>query len=91
MVRLCAAKPTEFKLFAPQAKRVSLAGSFNNWDAKKLSARKDSKGNWIAKTNLKPGNYEYKFVVDGSWTNDPGCNRCVPNGVGSCNCVIEVK
>ncbi len=91
MVRLCAAKSTEFKLFAPQARRVSLAGSFNNWDAKKLTARKDAKGNWAVKTNLKPGSYEYKFVVDGSWVNDPGCNRCVSNNLGSQNCVIEIK
>ena len=91
MVRLYAAKPTEFKFYAPQAKRVSLAGSFNNWDAKKLSAKKDSKGSWAVKVNLKPGKYEYKFLVDGSCLNDPSCNRCVPNGLGSQNCVVEIR
>ncbi len=91
MARLIKAKPTEFKLHAPQAKRVSLAGSFNNWDAKSLSAKKDSKGNWGVKVALKPGRYEYKFVVDGSWLNDPSCNACVPNGFGSQNCIKEIK
>ena len=91
MVRLSSAKPTEFKFYAPQAKRVSLTGSFNNWNTKALSAKKDSKGNWAAKVNLKPGRYEYKFFVDGSWLNDPRCNRCVTNSFGTQNCTIEIK
>lgn len=91
MARIMSAKPTEFRFYAPQAKRVSLAGSFNNWDTKRLSAKKDSKGNWTVKVNLKPGRYEYKFVVDGSWLNDPRCTCCVPNSLGSQNCLVEVK
>jgi len=91
MVRTAGAKITEFKLYAPQAKKVSLAGSFNNWDPKGLSAKKDSRGNWMAKASLKPGRHEYKFMVDGSWMNDPRCTACVPNSFGSHNCVIEVK
>lgn len=91
MARIASARPTEFKLYAPQAKRVSLVGSFNNWDTKAISAKKDSKGNWAAKTNLKPGRYEYKFFVDGSWLNDPRCNSYVANAFGSQNCVVEVK
>jgi 1,4-alpha-glucan branching enzyme len=91
MVRICASRLTEFKFYAPQAKRVSLAGSFNNWDTKKLLAKKDSRGNWSAKVNLKPGRYEYKFFVDGSWLSDPRCSSCVTNSFGSQNCVIEVK
>lgn len=85
------ARTAEFTLWAPQAKRVHLAGSFNNWDANALSARRDSKGNWIAKVNLNPGRYEYKFFVDGSWFNDPKCTSCVSNNFGTKNCVVEVK
>ena len=86
-----AARPTEFKFYAPQAKKVSLAGTFNNWDTRKLGAKKDSKGNWSVKLNLKPGRYEYKFFVDGAWLNDPSCTSCVTNSFGSQNCLIEVK
>ena len=86
-----AAKTAEFKLYAPQAKKVSLVGSFNNWDTKSLSANKDSRGNWTAKANLKPGRHEYKFFVDGSWINDPNCSQLVPNSFGSQNCVVELK
>jgi 1,4-alpha-glucan branching enzyme len=91
MARLLGTKPMEFKLYAPQAKRVSLAGSFNNWDTKKLMAKKDSRGSWTAKARLKPGRYEYKFFVDGSWTNDPCCTAYVTNSFGSQNCVVEIR
>ena len=84
-------KPTEFKLYAPAAKKVTVAGSFNKWDTKKLLAKKDSKGNWSAKVALKPGRHEYKFIVDENWTNDPRCTACVTNAFGSHNCVVEVK
>ncbi len=84
-------KPIEFKFYAPQARRVSLAGSFNSWDTRMLAAKKDSKGNWTAKVNLKPGRHEYKFFVDGSWLNDPHCTSCVSNSFGTQNCTLEVK
>jgi 1,4-alpha-glucan branching enzyme len=86
-----AKKIVRFKLYAPQARRVSLAGNFNNWDTNSLFAKKDKSGDWIVSVNLNTGKYEYKFVVDGSWMNDPACKSCVPNNVGSTNCVLVVK
>ncbi|MCX5696011.1 MAG: hypothetical protein NTW18_05105 [Candidatus Omnitrophica bacterium] len=91
MVRSMGSKTVEFKLYAPKAKKVTLAGSFNKWDIKKSSAKSDSKGNWLVKANLKPGRHEYKFWVDGAWINDPRCTACVPNAFGTSNCVMEVK
>lgn len=91
MVKSVSEKAVEFKFYAPQAKKVSLAGSFNKWDIKKTLAKKDSKGNWSAKVSLKPGKYEYKFFVDGNWANDPRCSSCVSNSFGSQNCILEVK
>ncbi len=91
MNRILKAKSTELQLFAPQAKRVSLAGSFNGWDTKSLTAKKDLKGNWAVKLSLKPGRYEYKFVVDGSWLTDPKCSSLTSNAFGTQNCLLEVK
>lgn len=91
MPRTVVTKPVGFKLYAPDAKKVAVAGSFNKWNTNKLVAKKDSKGNWVAKVALKPGRHEYKFVVDETWTNDPNCTSCVANSLGSHNCVIEVK
>ncbi|RJO64609.1 MAG: glycoside hydrolase [Candidatus Omnitrophota bacterium] len=81
----------EFKLHAPQAKRVSLVGTFNNWDIKANPAKKDSTGNWMLKVSLKPGKYEYKFYVDGSWINDPRCASAVYNPFGTQNSIVEIK
>jgi 1,4-alpha-glucan branching enzyme len=91
MPRTTGTKPVEFKLYAPTAKKVVVAGSFNRWNTKKLLAKRDSKGNWIAKVALKPGRHEYKFIVDDSWTNDPHCTTCVANAFGSHNCLVEVR
>ena len=91
MAKKLATKPTEFRIYAPQAKRVNLVGSFNNWDTKTVSAKKDSKGTWAVKVSLKPGTYEYKFLVDGSWLNDPRCTTYANNTFGGQNCVMEVK
>ncbi len=85
------AKETTFKLYAPNAKKVSVAGTFNNWDIKKLTAKKDTKGNWNIAVSLKPGRYEYKFIVDGSWITDPGNTNTVGNALGTVNSVVDVK
>lgn len=92
MTRLMSsAKAVEFKLSAPSAKKVSIAGSFNSWDPNALPAKKDTKGNWKIKTTLKSGRYEYKFFVDGNWISDPKCKSYAYNPFGTQNCIIEVK
>lgn len=90
MARTLSSKSVEFKLLAPAAKKVSLAGSFNNWKPK-ATLKKSLKGDWSAKINLKPGRYEYKFVVDGNWINDPSSPQAVGNPFGTQNSVIEIK
>ena len=91
MPKISSTKDAAFRLYAPQAKKVSVAGNFNNWSATKLMAKKDNKGNWMAATKLRPGRYEYKFVVDGNWINDPQCTWMTNNNFGSQNCVIEIR
>ncbi len=91
MARILKSVSAELKFHAPQARRVNLAGTFNDWDTKKTSVKKAGDGTWVAKLSLKPGRYEYKFVVDGNWVNDPSCRACVPNAFGSHNCVLDIK
>ena len=91
MSRIAETKPTEFKLYAPGAKKVVVAGSFNKWDTKKLLAKKDSKGSWAAKVALKPGRHEYKFIVDGKWITDPANELWEANGYGNSNSVIWIE
>jgi 1,4-alpha-glucan branching enzyme len=91
MAKTKSKKEVEFKYHAPSARSVKLAGDFNNWDSQSLSAKKDKKGIWRVKLVLTPGSYQYKFLVDGQWQNDPSCASCVPNSFGSLNCKIDVR
>ncbi|MEO6168911.1 MAG: glycogen-binding domain-containing protein [Chitinophagales bacterium] len=52
------------------ANNVILSGSFNDWNAGELSMTRTSTG-WQIPYVLAPGNYEYKFIVDGKWITDP--------------------
>ncbi len=83
-------KKVPFEFPAPDAQKVYLAGDFNNWDTS-ASLMKKEKGIWKTTVSLKPGRYEYRFLVDGNWENDPSCCDCVPNEFGSQNCVRIVE
>ncbi|MFH0925876.1 MAG: hypothetical protein V1872_09675 [bacterium] len=84
-------KRISFVLDAPHAVKVMIAGSFNSWDPSATTLVKDKvDGKWKTKLALGSGRYEYKFVVDGNWINDPNTNNKVTNLFGSENSVIEV-
>jgi 1,4-alpha-glucan branching enzyme len=51
------------------ARQVILAGNFNKWNPTELLMEKTSTG-WELPYSLSPGNYEYKFIVDGRWMID---------------------
>ena len=81
---------TEFKLFAPEAEKVFIAGDFNNWDPEKYPMRKLKSGICKKKIKLKPGCYEYLFIVDGKWQKDPENELSRPNPFGGENSVIVI-
>ena len=83
-------KRVTFKLIAPEAEQVILAGSFNGWENGATSLKRDAKGIWKTQVSLSPGRYEYRFRVDGHWRDDPECPSRIPNTFGSENCIIEV-
>jgi chromosome partitioning protein len=60
-----------FSLAAPEAKEVFLAGDFNDWKLDDSSRMQQENGSWSKKVNLKSGQYRYRFVIDGNWTEDP--------------------
>jgi hypothetical protein len=53
--------------------------------------KKDKKGIWKTTISLKPGRYEYRFIADDNWENDPSCAGCVPNEFGTLNCIKIVE
>ena len=79
-----------FEYFAPEAKQVYLAGTFNNWNTGTTALRKEKSGRWQIEMALQPGKYEYRYLVDGSWQNDQRPVGCVKNSFGGSNCVLEV-
>jgi 1,4-alpha-glucan branching enzyme len=83
--------PVAFTLTAPEAKEVYVAGSFNDWDAHCTPLLKGLNGEWSEHLPLKPGKYEYRFVVDGMWKEDPAALASVPNPFGSNNSVVTVR
>lgn len=86
-------KKTEetFKLEAPQAALVSLAGSFNEWDPTAILLEPEGDGMWSCTLAIEPGEYEYRFVVDGVWCDDPANSLRRPNGFGTENCVLIIE
>jgi len=78
-----------FSLEASEAKEVVLMGDFNDWSPEKHPMRKDENGTWKKRVILSPGNYEYKFLVDGQWKEDPRNNLRCPNRFGSYNSFIR--
>jgi 1,4-alpha-glucan branching enzyme len=79
-----------FKLEASGAKEAILVGEFNSWDANKHIMKRDNKGRWSKIVTLSPGRYEYKFLVDGVWQNDPSNDQVVPNSFGTLNNFLNV-
>ena len=65
------AEPVVFSIAAPDAKQVFLAGEMTDWDAGKRAMQRDASGIWRTSLDLEPGEYLYKFVVDGRWVQDP--------------------
>jgi hypothetical protein len=85
--------PVEIALqyHCPDAQSVCVAGDFNDWSplSTPMSRRGDG-GWWETRLTLRPGRYEYKFVVDGEWRHDPETPERVVNELGSFNSVLEV-
>ena len=84
-------KKATFKFMAPEAQSVLLAGDFNAWEPESHPLKKTSNGLWKANLSLSPGRYEYRFLVDGQWQNDPECKSYASNPYGSENCIINLK
>jgi len=63
-------EPTVFTLDAfAYANEVYLAGDFNNWRRNEIKLTRENKV-WKCQYVLAPGNYLYKYVVDGNWIED---------------------
>ncbi|MGB6220038.1 glycogen-binding domain-containing protein [Haloferula sp.] len=91
-------KKVEFSCIALKAKSVFLAGTFNDWNPESIPLKFATNGKWSTRLDLAPGRYEFKFIVDGQWCCEPGCEheykgckKCCANEMGTMNRFIEVS
>lgn len=84
-------KPTcRVKFIAPKplvddAKKIYLAGDFNQWAFETTPLRKQKNGDLATTLELEVGNeYSYRYVLDGErWENDFTADKYIPNGVSA--------
>ncbi|HET9440486.1 MAG TPA: glycogen-binding domain-containing protein [Longimicrobiales bacterium] len=79
----------EFRLEAPDAHQVQLAGNFSDWKPVHTLTRGGA-GTWTVVVPMTPGVHSYGFVVDGKrWVPDPMA-PAVSDGFGGVNSQIAV-
>jgi hypothetical protein len=83
-------KMTEFHLEAPFAESVKLAADFTDWERFPLDLIKSEDGVWYTNVPLPPGQYAYRFIVDGQRCDDPHPAELVPDPAGNVNAVVNV-
>lgn len=93
-------KVVEISCSTSNAREVFVAGTFNNWHPNLTPMESKGGGVWSTTLRLKPGTYEYKFLIDGEWSCKPGLHEfdpslselpdCVHNVYGTMNRKLEV-
>ena len=80
----------QFEIAAHDATEVRLLGDFNGWKLSAHIMKKNGSGMWRKTVMLPPGTYEYKFLVDGCWVNDPQNDSVCFNSYGTANNLIRI-
>ena len=82
----------ELKFFtlSENPKTVAVAGDFSDWNSLQMEKKDDN--SWVITLRVKPGKYQYSFVINGDeWVPDPGSPRQVEDGFGGVNSVLVVN
>jgi len=81
-----------FSILAEDAKKVSLVGSFNEWNAKATPLKKLKNGTFKGAVDLDTNNsYEFKYLVDGAFVNDDAADAYAWNEFASAdNSIVKV-
>lgn len=81
----------QFSYDDTEARDVAVTGDFNTWHPSSHPMKRNGEGRWQKILMLPPGDYEYKFVVDGQWRTDPLNTDQCPNCYGSLNNRLRVR
>lgn len=81
-----------FSVPAKDAEKVSVLGTFNEWNEKKaLQLKKLKNGTFRGTINLEKDNsYEFKYLVDGTFTNEENADAYRANEFGGENAVLNL-
>ena len=81
-----------FSVPAEEAKNVAVVGSFNEWNTEATELKKLKNGTFKGTVDLEKDNsYEFRYVVDGSYTNDEQADAYAWNEFAAAeNCVINL-
>ena len=83
-------KRVRFASFNPNAHEIFVVGSFNNWNPRATPMKRDALGDWSVEVRLPPGEYRYRFLVDGAWCDDPSAQLTAMNSYGSFDAIVSV-
>lgn len=77
---------------APTARRVSVAGDFNQWGAQPTALARDPRSQrWSVTLALRAGEHRYAFVVDETrWVPDPHADRSARGDDGKLYSLLNV-
>jgi chromosome partitioning protein len=80
-----------FTYYGPDAISVKIGGDFNNWNpTDDFHMERDEYGVWTKNISLKPGMYQYKFIVDGEWVEDHNNSSHISNAYGGNNSILKI-
>lgn len=68
---------------AQAARKIYLAGDFNNWEFESTPLKKQKDGSLATTLDLQTGSeYQYRYVLDGErWENDYSADKYVPTAI----------
>ena len=67
-----------------------MTGSFNKWNEDLFKMDKTGNG-WEFTLKMKPDAYQYRYIVDGQWMEDPNNSNKAENEFGEYNSIIDIK
>jgi len=74
---------------------VRIAGDFNGWVPDRgVRSLIESEGDtrvWTKILTLEPGTYQYRYIVDGEWREDPSNPNSAPGPTGQPNSILHVR
>jgi hypothetical protein len=82
-----------FSFNHPQARSISLIGSFNQWNPAGFEMQPQADGHrWVLELRLPPGRHTYAFLIDGRVAvADPNSTFAESDGFGSKNSILFIK